>query len=194
MLSKKSAEFADLLVNKNVIPYEKRNIIAHGITVMVELILNIVTTLILGVIFGLILESIIFLIAYSSIRMYTNGYHCKTSVGCYMFSCGIIIIFLSSIKFVILDNLQIVTLVSTAICIPIILKIAPINTKTRMLDKVEKTYFRKIMVRNLTIEISVIVILLLLNMPKYALIVSLSILVTTILLVVQKALNIKYKI
>ncbi len=194
MFVKQCEEFADLLVKKNNIPQEKKNLVAHGISVMIELGLNISTTVLLGLMFNLVIESIVFIISYSFIRMYTNGFHCKTSRGCYIFSCGIVIIVLTLIKFVFLEDLYFSILVLVSISVPIILSFAPLSTKTRILDEAEKTYFRKVTVRNLIIEIVIILVLLLLNLQRYAFLISLSIFVATILLIVQKAINIKYRI
>ncbi len=194
MFQKQSENIVNSLINKNIIEKDKEKLVVYGVSMMIELFVNIITTLALGLMFGLVFESIIFILSYSFIRMYTNGYHCKSAINCYLFSCGIIVIFLILMKFVLKENIQIVTLVSVFICLPILLKFAPLSTKKRILDIAERKYFRKIMLRNLTTEIVIILVLLLLNLQHYAVIISLSILTTTILLVVQKVINItKYK-
>ena len=77
MFTKQTTKLADLLVENGTSDSEYRDIIAYGLSMAIEYAFNIATTITLGVLFNRVLESLVFLCAFSFLRTYAGGYHCK---------------------------------------------------------------------------------------------------------------------
>lgn len=174
-------ELADVLIKKEIIVSNDREIIVHGLTSGIELIFNIITTLALGWFFGLVIESLIFLVSFSLIRTYAGGYHCEKATSCYFMSSGIVVLVLSIVKFIPKKYILVISLVMLLISIPIILKLAPIETKSKPLDEVERKYFRKKTILHLSLECIVVTILFLFQIYYFGYVICLGISVSAML-------------
>lgn len=179
-------KFVNYLYKKNLCSQEEINIVAYGIYVGLELIINIITTIIIGICLNCLYETMLFLISYSLIRSYAGGYHCKKAINCYFCSSLIIIISVLIIKGTPAELLLPITLGLLIFSIPIILKIGPDDSKVRKLDKQEKLYFRKKLIIYLCIEIFVILVLLLVGMYYHSYIISIGIFMSAILLIIGR--------
>lgn len=158
---KQMTKLADILTEKGISKNEDKEIIVYGLTSGIELIFNITTTIALGFIFGMVIESLIFLISFSLIRTYAGGYHCKKAINCYLFSSGVVVLVLTIVKFSPKGNILVSSLMMLLIAIPIILRLAPVETETKPLDEVEQKHFRNKTIFHLAVEGIVIIILFL---------------------------------
>ncbi len=190
MVKLKIRKFVDVLVEKGISKNEDKEIIVYGLCSGIEFVLNIITTIALGFIFGLVIESLVFLISFSLIRAYAGGYHCKKAINCYFFSSSIVILMLSILKFTPKRYILAISILMLFVCVPIILKLAPMETPTKPLEKVEKKYFRKKTRLHLGVECIVVILLFLFELYNISYVICLGILVTAGLVFLQM-LNLK---
>lgn len=178
--------FTDLLIEKEICKNEDREIIIHGLTAGTELILSILTTVLLGLIFDLVVESIVFLISFSFIRMYAGGYHCKKASSCYIMSSATVVLAMIIVNITPTWYMLPISLLILLVSIPIVLKLAPVSATNKPLDEVDKQHFRKIAIRNLVVECLIIVTLIITGLDTFAFVMSLGIMTTAVVVVLQK--------
>ena len=181
MFTKQSEKLANMLIEKEISKDEDKEIIIYGLSTGIELLFNIITTLALGFIWGLVFESILFLFSFSLIRTYAGGYHCQKAINCYFFSSGIVILVLAIVKFTPSKYILKISIFILLISVPVILKLAPVETPTKLLDEMEKKYFRKKTVLHLSVESIVITILYISKLTSFAYLICLGIMVSAIL-------------
>ncbi len=186
MFEKKIEVFADILIENDISQTNDREIIVYGISTIIEITFNILSTIVVGYILGLLVESLIFLCAFSFIRTYSGGYHCKSAINCYLLSIFTVIIALMLVKICPVDYSQIMSLTMLLLAIPIIIKLAPVETETKLLDDIEKKHYRNKTIRNLIIECLIIGVLFCIGFYSYGLIISFAIFTVCGLLIVQK--------
>ena len=178
--------FTDILIEKGISKSEDKDIICHGLSTGIELMINIITTVALGVLYNLIVESLIFLISFSCIRTYAGGYHCKSSTNCYLMSSGIIALVLTIIKFTADEYIIVSSVVILLISVPIILKIAPISATLKPLDNIEKNHFKKKMTFDLLIECVLVPTLFIVGVHSFAYAICCGITVSAYLVFLQR--------
>lgn len=186
MFKKEFTQLADVLIEKEISKNEDRDIIIHGLSSGIELVFSVITTITLGFAFGLLVESLIFLISFSFIRTYAGGYHCQKAINCYFFSSGIVVLVLVIVKFTPTGYILATSLAMLTISVPIILKLSPMETETKPLDEVEKEHYRRITIQNLIIECLIISVLFVTGINKFAFVISLGVMVSAGVVVLQR--------
>lgn len=167
---------------------EEQSIIEFGISILLSRLLNLVTEIIIGCLFSMFIEAMIFLIAFSFLRSYAGGIHASTSGKCYVFSSLTMVIAMFIIKYV--DGFVInciFILFGTILC----LIFAPVESKNKMLDKLEKNIYRK---KAILILSSILIVLVLANCLHIKMIfttLSVVLLIESIMLVLGKIILIK---
>lgn len=187
MLNSKIEILADMIMESDKNTVKDKEIIVYGLKSAITQILSIISTAVLGCIFGLLWESIVFLVSFSAIRMYAGGYHCQKAIHCYIISSVIMVLVFAIVKFTPTGYILGMSLAMLIFSVPIILKLAPMETETKPLDEVEKQHYRKITIRNLVSECCIISILLITGGNNFAFVMSLGIMVTAGVVVLQKA-------
>lgn len=186
MLKKQIERLTNVLIEKGISKPEDKEIVIFGLCTGIELFLNIITTIMLGLLFGMIFESILFLISFSFIRTYAGGYHCKKAISCYFLSSGIVVLVLSIVKFTPIGYILGISLIMLLISVPIISKLAPVETETKPLNEVERNYFKKKTILYLCVECVVITTLFLFKLYILGYIICLGITVSAILILFGK--------
>lgn len=186
MVSSTLNNIADMIMKSDKNTVKDKEIIVYGLKSAITQGLSIIITSVLGYIFGLLWESIVFLVSFSAIRMYAGGYHFQKAIHCYVVSSGIMILVLTIVKFTPAGYILVTNLAMLTISVPIILKLAPMETETKPLDEVEKQHYRKITIRNLVVECCIILILLIAGINNFAFVMSLGIMITAGVIVLQK--------
>lgn len=166
---------------------EEQSIIEFGISILLSKLLNLVTEIIIGCLFSMLLETIIFLIAFSFLRSYAGGFHASSSSKCYVFSSTTMVVALLIIKYV--DNFFancIFVLLGTSLC----LIFAPVESKNKSLDIIEKSVYRKRTVLTLALILIVLVLAFFLHIDMLFKTLSVVLLVEGIMIFLGKILNI----
>lgn len=186
MASSTLNNLADMIVKSEKNTVKDKEIIVYGLKSAITQGLSIITTAVLGCIFGLLWESIVFLVSFSAIRMYAGGYHCQKAIHCYIMSSGIMVLVLTVVKITPTWYMLPISILILLVSIPIILKFAPVGATNKPLDEVEKLHYRKITIRNLVVECFKLSILLVAELNNFAFVMSLGIMVTAGVVVLQK--------
>lgn len=77
-------DIAYLLIKNKVADIEKRDIYVFGVEVLLLNSLNILTAFIVSIITGTKLHFLAFILVFVPLRIFTGGYHAKTSEACYL--------------------------------------------------------------------------------------------------------------
>ena len=176
--------FLSFAIQNSKFEGERENI-AFGLKGLKLLGINIFTTIILGKVFNLTFEILVFLLAFMFIRSYAGGYHCKKALSCYLMSNSIIILVLVIIQYVSFESIAPFFIPILAIALFILYKYAPLETENKPLDEDERKYFRKKAMTNIAIELVLLLILYCFNLKRYVFIISLAIILSSILVVMQ---------
>ena len=99
-MEKLAIKIADLLLKKKYIEESMYNIYQYGMQIALEIGLSFLTSVVICCVWGKIMEGIIFFAVFIPLRSYLGGYHMKSYVACYVFSCVtlIIVLGLSSVE------------------------------------------------------------------------------------------------
>lgn len=189
MINLKIETIADIVVKSNKSVVQDKDIIVYGLKAAITQLVCLIYVVILGCIFELFLENIVFLIAFSSIRMYAGGYHCQKKINCYFMSSIILVIELLIIKLMLVNLIIPTILFLLIVSIPIIFKLVPVETKNKPLDEKEKKIYRKIVIRNLLIQVIIINVLLFLNLYTLSLSIASGVFLSALLVFVENFKN-----
>lgn len=135
-----SAYIADLLVKNQTITENEHEVYCFGIQQGLNIVLNLITILFFGIVFGKVWYSVVFTIAYIPLRSYAGGFHAKTPIRCYVFSCCLIIAVLLAIKYLLTDSFIYSGLLAAGGILTALL--APVDTFNKKLDEVEIRVYR----------------------------------------------------
>ena len=73
-----------LLIKDKIVDIENREIYAYGLEALLLNSANILTAFLISVISGTLLHFVVFMLVFVPTRMFTGGYHAKTSESCYI--------------------------------------------------------------------------------------------------------------
>ncbi len=119
---------------------DERSVIEFGIGILLSKMLNLITEIIIGCLFSMILETVIFLLAFSFFRSYSGGFHASSSLKCYISSSAIMAVALLIIRYADMPIANIAfALLGTVLC----LILAPVESKNKPLNEIEKAVYRK---------------------------------------------------
>lgn len=135
-----SKKISDFVCGTDCAEEDERSIIEFGIGILLSKTLNLITEIIIGCLFSMLFETLIFLLAFSFLRSYAGGFHASTSLKCYFLSSVIMAAALLIEKYVDMPFINIIfALFGMIIC----LIFAPVESKNKPLDEVEKSVYRK---------------------------------------------------
>lgn len=189
MLDSKLEKLANTILESNDDIKVDKEIIVYGLTSAITQGVSIIIAVMLGVIFKLLLESLVFLISFSLLRMYAGGYHCSKAIQCYFISTGIFITVLTIIKFTPMECVLPICIFILVVSVPMILKLAPIGTESRPLDKVEQHHYRQKTTFHLFIQCSIIPILFFLRLHTLAFTMCIGIMIVTGVVIMQNLIK-----
>ncbi len=189
MLSSRLENLAEVIMENETNPNIDKDIIVYGLNSAIEQGASMFTAVLLGWIFGLTAEIIVFMVSFTLIRTYAGGYHCKKALNCYIMSSGIIVGVLAIVKFIPNGFVVVICFTVLALSIPTLYKTPPVETPTKPLDEIEKKYYQKKKLINLFMETVVIFFLLSINLYSFALIICLGILVSLVVVLIGKFIN-----
>lgn len=136
-----SEKITNRLIKKDVIGCDDRDIYQYGIERLLMTALNLLTAVLIGTIFVELGQSLVFVAAFMAIRPYAGGYHASTPVRCYLLTSFIIMAVLSVMKYMKFNIF--ICPVLLAVSSLVILLLAPVESKNKPLDSMEKMFYRK---------------------------------------------------
>ena len=181
------------LIDNNIIKKEDAEIYSYGLKQMIFIALNLITTIFIGLIFNKMFEVILFMVTYIPIRVYAGGYHARTKLRCYIFSVLMLISVCYILKLYLLKSylsIGILAIISSGI----ILYLAPVEDKNKILDEIEIEVYTKRTIRNLIIVLIVLCITLIFNKINLSACICISLLCNGVILILGKINNsVRYK-
>ncbi len=189
MLATKLEKLADVLMENETNPNIDKDIIVYGLNSAIEQGLSMITAIVLGWMFGLTLEIIVFMVSFTFIRTYAGGYHCKKAINCYLSLSGVILVVLLVTKLMPNEVLGIASLIILVASAPILYKFAPVETPTKPLDEIEKKYYHRKILVNLSFECIIILILSTLKFNTFAFVVCIGIIISAGLVMIEKTIQ-----
>lgn len=164
-----------------------REIYVYGLTQLFRTLLNLFTTVIIGFCMGMLLESIVFVICLMFIRSYSGGYHSNSPLRCYIISVIAVIMALGSIKLSVWNEYSSVLVM--VISNGILLLYAPIGHRNKQLEDIEVLVYKR-RLRWILLALTVtFMIFVLVNWITLSYAVSSAILLSAVMLLVDKMDN-----
>lgn len=154
MLGRIADSIAVLFLNKNIINEDELPVYQYGMQVLICNIAGMLTVLIVGILISRLVESIIFITIYTTLRIYTGGYHARTPLVCNIVFLGtyLVTVMLEALKV----NNSVVWIMYLLSCL-IILRFSPIENVNKELDEKDKEIYR-----NKSLIISTLLLMILL--------------------------------
>lgn len=154
---------------------DERSVIEFGIRILLSKLLNLVTEIIIGCLFSMLPETVIFLLAFSFLRSYAGGFHASSSAKCYISSSATMAAALIIVKYV---DMPLVNVVFALFGMVLCLVFAPVESKNKPLDAIEKAVYRK---RAMTI----LFVILLVMVGSYFLHINMLFLTLSVVLLIE---------
>ncbi len=129
----------------------------------------------------------IFFIAFLCLRRNAGGYHSKTKLSCYFWSCLTVISVIFIVKYVMTYGTPLIISIGCLVVADIIIfMLAPLGNRNRELDIIETNLFRKRTIWVLISENTLVLLLVVVDRIQYSLPLILAIICQAILLLLQK--------
>ncbi len=96
MIHKISESSAKMLASREVIKDEEIDIYTYGFETLFSGIIDLIITLCIGLLFRRMLTAIVYFLMFTSVRMYTGGYHADTYLKCKLIYIGITLAIVAS--------------------------------------------------------------------------------------------------
>lgn len=128
------------LESENYVEKDELEIYAFGLECTLLKLVHMVSYILIGLCMDSFLSLVVSGSVLISIRRKAGGYHAKTRLGCYMFSCGIVFLLCLVNRLSVSYHLSICEIVVTDI---LILFLAPVENENRKLEPNEKVLFQR---------------------------------------------------
>lgn len=137
-------DIAYLLIKNKVADIEKRDIYVFGVEVLLLNSLNILTAFIVSIITGTKLHFLAFILVFVPLRIFTGGYHAKTSEACYLITTVTYVLSVLCVKRFPDIYLSIPGLIALSVLIVPMILLAPIEHRNNPLSPHERKINRLI--------------------------------------------------
>lgn len=186
VLNRISERITNELIKNQIIDECDLEIYSFGIYQGIGFIFNILTTILIFSLFDMLIQGLIFSIFYFLLRSYAGGFHSESTLSCYILSAFLIILSSMIMKTFVLD---ISSWLLFLIFWLFIFAYAPVDTKTKRLDKVERKVYQIKTRCILIIVISLIGIFYICSFHKGILALVMSVYLEGIMLIFGEAKN-----
>lgn len=139
MIEKCASVVSSWLLNKEVIREEERELYEYAVYSVLITIAPMLMAILFGIIMGGLYQSIILMIPFMTIRKYSGGYHAKNPIVCFLTSCLLLFLCISTSIYA-EYNIQMFFLMLLSTLILIIC--SPIDSENRRLDQEEKQRYK----------------------------------------------------
>ncbi len=135
MLNRIIQSILKLLVSENDISEEDINIYYFGLECIILKLVHYVSYIIIGVIMDDVISLLISACVFMPLRSFAGGYHAKTRLGCYMFSCMMVVCMCLTNRVTMYNGVYVMALIIYNIIITVF---SPIESSSNILDDKEK--------------------------------------------------------
>lgn len=155
-------DIAFLLIKNKTVDIEKRDECVYGAEVLLVNLSNILTALIISILTKSMLHFAAFMLIFVPLRIFTGGYHAKTSESCYLITSSMYALTVLCVKLMPELYSNIPAIITLAVLIVPIVLFAPVEHKNNPLSAGERKRNRLISILLIAIDSLIFVILYLL--------------------------------
>jgi accessory gene regulator B len=177
---KLAKHLVNMLVRNNTVREEDREIYDYGIDQIIFTSLNVITMMGIGIITDSLVDIAIFSLFYVTLRVYAGGYHADTQLKCFILSNLMIMIIVAINLCMLIPWLIQIFLV--VVSYMVIMRLGPVDTKTRRLDALERFVYQKRMAIILRVEVALFFVFITLSRNTTSKTITLSIVSVMIML------------
>lgn len=160
MISNIFRKTATMLAANGNIQEKYIELYAKAMEAMIAITINLVSALVIGYFCGMWWYCVILLVTFMPLRSYAGGYHARSYLSCYFQSCGLLILVLLSIKYVVLNgNMDVIVWQLFFASIIIIFLLAPMADKNKPISEKEAIVFKRRTRIVLMVEVITVLIL-----------------------------------
>lgn len=131
-------DIAFLLIKNKIVDIEKRDECVYGAEVLLLNLSNILTALIISVLTKSMLHFAAFMLIFVPLRIFTGGYHAKTSESCYLITSAMYALTVLCVKLMPEQYSNIPAIITLAVLIVPIVLFAPVEHKNNPLNSDER--------------------------------------------------------
>lgn len=176
-------------IKKGKIDPDDKEVYVYCFDIAISTILNFAILIIIALCTKTYIESLCFGICFVTLRNYAGGLHAKTHLGCSILLIFVILGWVAVINYVEVEYLKIMSYIFTAVSIPAVLFLAPVDNANNVLDANQKKRYK---IKTIIVVIIILIgylILLLLNKYIYSFVISYAIICVCISMIIQKNIN-----
>ncbi|MDE7414908.1 MAG: accessory gene regulator B family protein [Lachnospiraceae bacterium] len=174
------------MVERNIIGEEEQGIYQFGVRNGIIILINITTAFLIGLFTEQLLVVYIFTLSFMMLRSFTGGYHCDSSLWCYISSSFVLFIPVNTVSLFVRMSVMSVLLILAAVA-GVIIVLSPMHSKKRKLDYAEKKHFGRRARVMVILQAAVFLMLWYLGYNGYAYAVYSSICIIAVLMLAGKA-------
>lgn len=142
MIHKFAEKIVDLQVKNELLQYKDKSTYVLGYQLLIGKILSIMLMLIVAAVTGTIVEMLIFMLMFIPLRQYAGGFHFQCAEICILFSTALYTVMTIGFKNQFYGISIWISEVIEIIVSVVIWKIAPIDSRNKRLDDLEKQIYR----------------------------------------------------
>lgn len=143
MIAKLAKSTAHFFYEKNIVKQEDEEVYAYGMELLYSSIFNILLAVLISVVANTFLQTTIFAVAFAILRQYIGGYHAKTHFGCMSILTVVLIIFSILSKHIPINSEILISIISTAVSVILVILFAPVEHPNKPLSDNDKIRLRK---------------------------------------------------
>lgn len=156
-------DIAYLLIKNKIVDIEKHDIYVFGVEVLLLNSLNILTALVVSIITGTKLHFLAFIFVFVPLRIFSGGYHAKTSEVCYLITTGTYVLSVLCVNRFPEMYTSIPALIALSVLIVPMILLAPIEHKNNPLSPHERKRNRLISIVLIAFDSLIFIAMLLLS-------------------------------
>lgn len=156
-------DIAYLLIKNKIVDIEKRDIYVLGVEVLLLNLLNILTALLVSIVTGTKLHFLAFILVFVPLRIFSGGYHAKTSEVCYLITTGTYVLSVLCVNRFPEMYTSIPALIALSVLIVPMILLAPIEHKNNPLSPHERKRNRLISIVLIAFDSLIFIAMLLLS-------------------------------
>lgn len=141
MISSLSLKITNMLIRKNIIDEDNRDLYHYGFFIVISELLLLAFCVLAGSVLGITLESIVFYVAFFAFHRFAGGFHANSELRCQIVTASSFIAALLIIKFSVAIGHDTLIFSYIAECAALI-AVSPADTPQKRLTPEEKKKFR----------------------------------------------------
>lgn len=189
MIEKSASGIVTLLLRKDLIHNEQKEIYKYSFELLISTIINLVLIIMLGLTFGELYETFVFLFIFCTLKRYTGGMHMQNYKSCIIFFC-LLYFTLLTVNEILPIAINTFFFVLVIICSVIITFLTPVESANKKLTHNEKQILSLKVKMILVFHLFLFVLSYIISFTQLSKFIGLALIVITILVITGHLQNI----